>query len=494
MVGSVLGSVLCFYAPYGRFVNRSTRPNLIIKPPYEKQDMTNTDLDTCHCIIRHPDAAKFLVVKHEENWAPPVLKFPSGNIDYRVAMINQGLFDKYGLKTRVLRTIQHAPNYHCIEMELASPQPAKKLQAVWVDQAEYLRTRAAQGKLPDPFAIWFEQQATKPAGQRPPFHQPGWFDQASHWIDFRLDSLGVQAHGTPEQFRQGVPASCLLRVGSIDGWIYFKTSHGPGANEAGFLAAMSARWPQTLFKPLAVDTRRNWMLNRDYFKGGKPGSELEQLQPFYAAMAKLQIDSLNYLDDLSDAGCQQLSLADLSHFCRQADQHQNRWQEGGGGLKDAEFHQFRTALQSLTSDFEELAGIGLPMMLVHADFRAGKMVLSGADHRIIDWAGAVISHPFMTLLPLIRQSWSDVNANSAVGISLPQPLLDDIQQHYLPAFAEFAPVDVLLRALELTVKLEPVWRMLRKLQSLDFIEPLTPYYYFQVVSLQAIARQLGKSA
>jgi hypothetical protein len=284
----------------------------------------------------------------------------------------------------------------------------------------------------------------------------------------------------------------MLRVGSIDGWIYFKTSYGPGAAEAGLLSAMSERWPQTLFKPLAVDTRRNWMLHRDYFKDGQSGRELQQLQPFYAAMARLQVDSLKYRDNLANVGCPEITLEHLADFCEQAEQHRVRWQEGGGRLNDSELQQLLSALKALAADCRKLADLAVPMMLVHPDFRADKMVLSGADHRIIDWAGAVIAHPFLTLLPLIRRrrAGGDADADALIG----QPLLADLKQHYLPAFADFASVDALLDGLKLAARLEPAWTMLGKLRSLEKLEPGTPYYYFQVVSLQAIARQAGKSA
>ncbi|HKX55393.1 MAG TPA: hypothetical protein VJN01_04805, partial [Xanthomonadales bacterium] len=250
--------------------------------------MNTTTADTCHCLVRHPDKAKFLVVKHDENWSPPVLMFPPGLIDFKVNQINQGMQDKYGLKTRVLRPIVHLPNYHCIEMELISMQPAKKLQAVWVDETEYQRTGSASGGAPDPFALWFaERKAATIPEQRPAFHRVGWFDQAEHWIQFQLDRLGIQVTGSVEQFRQGWTSSCLLRAPTNQGWIYFKAGNEPAPGEAALTAALAGRWPQWVAAPLAVDAQRNWMLNRD-LRVEQTRIDLQQLPAFAGALAELQ--------------------------------------------------------------------------------------------------------------------------------------------------------------------------------------------------------------
>ena len=37
---------------------------------------------TCHVIIGHPEKPKFLVIDHEEGWAPPILLHPPGPVDY----------------------------------------------------------------------------------------------------------------------------------------------------------------------------------------------------------------------------------------------------------------------------------------------------------------------------------------------------------------------------------------------------------------------------
>jgi hypothetical protein len=452
--------------------------------------MTTTIADTCHCLVRHPDKASFLVVKHEETWSPPVLLFPPGLIDFKVNQINQGMQDKYGLKTRVLRPIVHLPNYHCIEMELISTQPAKKLQAVWVDEAEYQRTRSATGEAPDPFALWFaEQKAVTIPELRPAFHRVGWFDQAEHWIQFQLDRLGIQVTGSVEQFRQGWTSSCLLRAPTNQGWIYFKAGNEPAPGEAMLTAALAERWPHTVAAPLVVDGQRNWMLNRD-FREERTRIDVQQLPAFAGALAELQLQSRDDLQRWREIGCRELSLQDFVQVSQQPEEHRNILQRGGGGLTDPEWEKFREALQPISDECRILADINLPQTLVHIDFRDDNLALLDGKQLLLDWNGTMISHPFLALGRVFedhRATLRQVGHVSTMRIN--EELYQQIIESYLQPFTALASLQDLLRALEAAEKLDRLWRILRMFHQLETIEPFTPHFYRQVVGAQVRAKR-----
>ena len=295
--------------------------------------MNTTEVDTCHCLVRHPKSAKFLVVKHDESWSPPVLKFPLSAIDFRASDINQGMLDKYGLKTRVLRPLIRLNHFHCVELELAAQKPSRKLQAVWVDREEYLRTRTPPGDVPDAFEIWLDEQHEGLVPEnRPPFHQPGCFNVADHWIHFELDKLGVQVLGSVEQFRVGWPSSCLMQVRTSQGYYFFKAGFGDQPVEAKLTVALARHLPDTVFMPAAVDLERNWMLNAGFFDELKPSFNLEQLPLFAQAMAKLQVESASQIDEWQNLDVKKLAEPEFLEFCAQGDRYLDRWTEGGGGL------------------------------------------------------------------------------------------------------------------------------------------------------------------
>ena len=454
--------------------------------------MNTTTADTCHCLVRHPDKAKFLVVKHDENWSPPVLMFPPGLIDFKVNQLNEGMRDKYGLKTRVLRPIIHLPNYHCIEMELISTQPAKKLQAVWVDEAEYQRTRGVAGDAPDPFALWFaEQKLARVPDRRPAFHRVGWFEKAEHWIQFQLDSLGIQVIGSVEQFRQGWTSSCLLRVATNQGWIYFKAGNEPAPGEAALTAALAGRWPQWVAAPLAVDAQRNWMLNRD-LRIEQNRIDLQQLPAFAGALAELQLQSRHELQHWRELGCLDVSLGDFVQVSKQPDQHRNILQQGGGGLTDPEWEKFREALQPVADECRILGDINLPQTLVHIDFRDDNLALLDGKQLLLDWNGTIISHPFLALGRVFEDHRATLRQGGHVStMRINEDLYQQIIESYLQPFTALASMQDLLRALEAVKELDRLWRILRMFHQLETIEPFTPHFYRQVVGVQIRAKRFA---
>lgn len=453
--------------------------------------MNDTNVDTCHCIVRHPDKAKFLVIKHEESWSPPVLLFPPGEVDFRSGQLNQGMLDKYGLNTRVLRPLMRLVNYHCIEMELASLKSTKNLQAVWVDREEYMRTRTPPGDVPDPFEIWLdEQESGEVHSLRAPFHKPGWFAKADHWIQFQLDSLGIQVTGSLEQFRVGWPSSCLLRIATNLGWIYFKAGYGEPPGEAILLREMADIWPDVVFKPLAIDAERNWLLNIDFFSQGESGRNVQLLPSFAAAMGRMQVQSSKHLDQFQALGCKDQSLEKMIAFCEQPEASFTRLQEGGGGLNEQELSQLKKVFEQWIKECRELADIGLPMALVHPDFRDDNLVKTGDDYRVIDWSDTVIAHPFMVLGRIYRDSRS-TQGGGAVSrrvMDIPAELLDGVEKAYLAEFSELAEPVKLDRGLTLAESIYPLWVIMRKLDRLEWAEPKTPNFYHVIVSMQAQAK------
>ncbi len=453
--------------------------------------MSQAELTTCHCIIGHPDKPKFLVVRHTNEWSVPTVRFEPGWLDYRAKMINEGLKNKYGLKTRVLRSVLNAPNYHCLELELPAGGSSKRLQAVWVGKDEYAKFRDPARSGPDPFALWLEE---KERGQvsplRAPWQKAGWFGEAEHWINFQLDQLGMQITGDVEQYRAGWNASTLLRVPTSQGHVYFKASYAKPPGEVAITLALVDRWPEHTIQPLATNKAKNWMLTADFRHGAKNTVAAEKYPDSARVLSRIQVESSEQIDEWARLGCPRFGLEYLQGSIGNLRQHKALLQSGKVGLSDKELDGFTASLATDTEILQRLSEYQLPETLVHMDFRGDNLVWQDDNIRLIDWADTVIGHPFMALDRMAEYSEFKRAGRqpSRTTMLIDEQQLAQICEAYLDAFTGFEPLPRLHQALALSQQLYRFWSFCQMLHELDWVEPASPRYYYLLAGLQETAR------
>ncbi len=459
--------------------------------------MTEQELATCHCIIGHPSKAKFLAIRHRTGWSVPTLKFPPGSVDYRPAMITEGMKHKYGLHTRVLRPLLGTPRYHCLELELPKEGSSKKLNAVWVDREQYLKFRNEGIGMLDPFDQWLQEreQGIVPA-LRPAWQIPGWFKQADHWIHFQAEKLGLQVTGSLQQFRVGWNASCLLRLPTSEGALFLKAGYAKPPGEAAITLVLADNWPQYIIRPLAVDRERNWLLNRDLSQGGKASPDCSLLPEFARALAKIQVGSLDCENDWRALGC---PLHDLDYLLDGIG-HRNRllpyFLEGPEQLNELDVAKWEVALAAYADTCQQLLDFGIPAMLIHNDFHDDNLVLLDGTFRIIDWSDVVIGHPFMALghINSIRANLQAENTNYAPESLVSEALFSEVISAYLTEFLAFAPMERLKQAWALACSLLPLWKLYSISAELSWAEKDSPRHAMLVAELQRAARKLIATA
>ncbi|MGH2558808.1 MAG: hypothetical protein ACRDJH_07070 [Thermomicrobiales bacterium] len=118
---------------------------------------------------------------------------------------------------------------------------------------------------------------TGPASRtRRPWAERGWYEEAVAWVEDAPRAGGLELTAPPEQLRTW-GLSTVIRFGTSTGDAYFKAAvfTGPGsaeddrgpsflfANEAALLSGLTARFPDHLPVPIAVDPERVWMLLLD---------------------------------------------------------------------------------------------------------------------------------------------------------------------------------------------------------------------------------------
>lgn len=455
--------------------------------------MTEQELATCHCIIGHPHKAKFLVIKHQSGWMVPTLKFPPAAMDFRAGMISQGVQRKYGIATGVLRTLVNTPLYHCIELEVRKGSGSKNLKAVWFDREQYEKLRTAGDVSHDPFDQWLreKEQGIVP-DLRPAWEIPGWFQQADHWIHFQADAIGLQVTGSVEQYKAGWNHSCLLSVSASEGKLFFKAACASPPGEAALTMALAEKWPEHVFRPLAVDCERNWLLQRDWYQGGKIAPELHLLPEFARVLAKIQVESMDCKDAWRELGCPVHDLGYLLEWIKRKDELLPSLLEGPDRLSELEVSMMVLALDAYADACQQLLELDIPTALVHTDFRQSNLVERQGSLRIFNWAGAVIGHPFMALdyFNSQRARFDSGNAVYSPEDKVSEALAQEIDSAYLEGFLAFAPMEKLEQAWALTCSLFPLWHLYRVQEAIVWAEKDCGRYSVLARQLKHNARQL----
>jgi len=404
-----------------------------------------------------------MAVKHTDGHLPPTVKIPlEFNIGQNIEYVLDGVRRKYGLQTVALRHLARFSDYQCIELEILGTD-ARRLQAVWVGLDDYRRIRGAESGGFDPLRAWLEEQSRGVAPlQRPPWEQPGWFKKATHWIDFQLDRLNIQAAGSAVQARALMHSGTVLRVPTAGGRLFMLASRNRAPREVALMRFLREQWPDRITRVLADDAAKNWMLVPDPGSEGRFPQSAGDLATAVDALAQMQIDSIPLAPRLRDLGCHATGLADLRNFLARDDLLADGAAPNDGGLTEAERVEFTRLLPRLADGCERLAEVALPPMLVHPHFRAENCVLGDQSVRCTNWAGSSVGHPFFSLLGLLQQDYP---------AALEAPGRDPVVNAYLSRFEGLQTRPRLLEALSQARLLEHAWALMQWSRELPVLEP-----------------------
>ena len=188
------------------------------------------------------------------------------------------------------------------------------------------------------------------------------------------------------------PWSVIIRV-EADRPVWFKANPPGSRFEAALTQALSRWTPGHVLTPYAVDVERGWSLLPDggALLRGLP-AEPRQWVEVLTQYADLQRALVSHTDELVGLGVPDARVAELPGiFDKTVADNQTL------GAADRERLQgFRPRLVEWC---EELAAIGVPESLDHADLHDGQILVAGPDRfTFFDWGDANVSHPFCSLL------------------------------------------------------------------------------------------------
>ena len=273
--------------------------------------------------------------------------------------------------------------------------------------------------------------------------KPGWFGQVREWLDRQATAGGWTVHQV-EQIRSW-EFSCVLRVLTDQGELYFKAMPRAYAGEVALIQRLAKWYPAWLPSVESADLGRRWVLLRAC--GGRcleAGAPLADWQRVARAYAQLQLASAQKVDRLRALGCPDRSLRTLREAIEPllADKAALLVSEEHG-LTSAELESLRAALPWLEATCDELSASSLPQTLEHGDLWASNIYIGDGDPQFIDWTDACLSHPFLSLGPLLRSAGWDAQLQDDSGA------VRKIADAYLEPWSAYASPAELRRLLEL---------------------------------------------
>jgi len=376
-------------------------------------------------------------------------------------MISEGFLHHYGLKTTVLRHIFESQDHNCVELEVHSRSVAKPLKAIWIGSEEYRPLGNFPPATIDPLARWLKdkERAVIP-DNRTAWEREGWFNSAVNWINHELDRRNIQMTGSVHQLRAGWYASSILRVNTSQGYCYFKAAYHAHPNETAITMATARKWPQWVPEPLAVDVERNWMLTRNY---GLPVSSARGSEDYSSAaraLAELQIESLQDIENWKKLGCRTRSTQSLVEFLAGIDSIYPILSRGRGALGGDELERLEIAVKGLLENCEQISELPIPDMLVHHDFKSRNLYRAEQGYWITDWADAMIAHPFFSLARIV---------NSGDG-EMPSEILSNITAAYLEPFESYGSREMLQKTFHVAAELAEVATLCRQVELMPLLE------------------------
>jgi len=322
-----------------------------------------------------------------------------------VGHINQVMRDRLGVDTTVLRCAFDTFDLDAKTVERVyaqenhSPKWAPPAGGRWVAREELEALPLAVPAHRPVLSDWLSETET---GNVPPLRHPwartGWFDKASAWIHAQTDRLGIRSLAPIEQVRTW-NWSCILRVGTAAGRLYFKAVSSTFRHEAALTRLLADDCPGLVPQVLAIDAEQGWMLMKDF--DGRSLEKIRNLARWEEAarlFAEMQIGYVHRCGELLALGCPHWRPSELSaHIPSLLADTDSMLPDQVGGVSRADIERLRArapAFIQLCNSFDE---VKVPHTLGHGDLWSGNIIVSDENTLFFDWSNGFVGHPFLDM-------------------------------------------------------------------------------------------------
>jgi ABC-type branched-subunit amino acid transport system substrate-binding protein len=286
-----------------------------------------------------------------------------------------------------------------------------------------------------------------------PWEDPAWRLRALTWVQDRLTEHGRRA--APDGWRVRVrPWSVIFRIPPADGddVLWFKANPPASAYEPALLRFLAGHRPERVVAPLAVDAELGWSLQphggsvfREYLDHD-PAASIRDWEEAVGQYGELQRSLVPHTEAIAALGIPRCPTANLPTLVEELI-------DGATSLAEDEAAQLKSRLPQYAAWCAELAALGIPDALDHADLHDNQIL--GPDptggYRFFDWGDAIVGHPFASLritLDVVRERF---------GAS---PDLARLRDAYLEPWTGFGTSADLRRAVTLACRVGIVGRAL----------------------------------
>lgn len=384
-------------------------------------------------IITHPTHPQILVQQLGEQWPLPHLRLDSrqeGLLNWIRAEVQR----HFGLTTTVVRQLyeqsdesqQRVDQTFLLENHGAAWRPPEQMR--WIAPAAFDQNTLTHPEQARTVANCLQEIATGiTPPQRAAWEHPGWFRQAEAWIHNQLTHLGQPPTGPVEQVKLWF-LSCILRVPTAQGMVYFKATNGSPlmVNEAELTQRLAQLFPAVMPQPLALDGARDWVLLADFGPEVGWDATVETREAALVAFAQLQIASAPQVDKLLAHGCIDRRLPKLAEQIAPL-----LTDPALMVLIDGEQQQrLQAVAPRLVELCQQMAQYKVPATLVHGDLHMSNVARRGEQFVFFDWSDACVAHPFLDMIAILHEK----------DVALQTRLRDA----YLATWTQYEPMERLL--------------------------------------------------
>ena len=246
-----------------------------------------------------------------------------------------------------------------------------------------------------------------------PFARLGWFKELREWVEAVIEPLGFHLNGNVRQLNAS-PSFSLVRFETDGPALWFKAVGEPNQEEFLITCTLAQLFPNQIPMVLAARPKWNGWLTRE--AAGKLLCEVgeDALWPrAAAALAELQIDSIDHDARILGAGAHDLGAAELSKVIQPFMESMAQLMERQTKVPPATLGREELLLlgDRIQSALDTLEALGIPETLGHLDLNPGNIIVSPSRCTFLDWAEAYVGNPFFSLEYLLehrrRTNWTD---------------------------------------------------------------------------------------
>ena len=321
-----------------------------------------------------------------------------------------------------------------------------------------------------------------PAGA---FVRLGWFKELSEWVETVIQPLGFHLNGNVRQLNAS-PFFSLIRFESDGPALWFKAVGEPNQKEFPITCTLAQLFPGYL--PSTLAARPEWNGWLTWEAAGTLLSEVHEAEPWAraaAALAKLQIDSIDHGARILGAGARDLGATALSKLILPFIEIMEQMMERQPKVPPPVLGRQELLLlgDRIQSALDALEALGIPETLGHLDLNPGNIVISPNRCAFLDWAEAYAGNPFSSFEYLLQHLRRTLGTASAVEARLIESYCaqwEQVVSHV--AVAEALLLTPLLAAFAYAAG-NNVWEHAERLQ-----EPATAGY------LRSLTRRMNREA